>query len=199
MQNSEFTIRTTTRTSFRVVALCIVHVALLASLSGCSSRAKAAVVPDGPPLAVPLPPAHEIAIEQVVEAPPQDPPPVPDPVAPIAKPATSVAGKPAPPRETPAPAVVQTPPPPPPAEPPAAVRASTSAADEQKVRRLLANAANDLNNRVDYKRLSKEGQSQYDQSKRFSDQALQAMKERRFDYALTLAEKAATLAAELVR
>jgi hypothetical protein len=182
----------------RVVALCIVHVALLASLSGCSSRAKAAVVADGPPLAVPLPPAHEIAIEQVAEAPPQDPPPVPEPVAPIAKPA-AVAGKPAPPRETPAAAVVQTPAPAPPAEPAAAVRATTSAADERKVRLLLANAANDLNNRVDYKRLSKEGQSQYDQSKRFSNEALQAMKEKRFDYALTLAEKAANIAAELVR
>ena len=199
MQNSEFTIRTTTRPSLRVVVLCIVHVALLVGLSACSSRAKAAVVPDGPPLAVPLPPAHEIAIEQVAEAPPQDPPPLPEPVAPIAKPAAAVAGKPAPPRETPAPAVVQTPPPPPPVEAPAAVRATTSAADERRVRLLLANAANDLNTRVDSKRLSKEGQSQYDQSKRFSDQALQAMKEKRFDYALTLAEKAATLAAERVR
>ena len=52
---------------------------------------------------------------------------------------------------------------------------------------------------MDYRRLSKEGQSQYDQSKRFSEQALEALKEKRFDYALTLAEKAATLAAELVR
>ena len=45
--------------------------------------------------------------------------------------------------------------------------------------------------------MSKEGQSQYDQSKRFSDQAEQALKEKNFLYAMTLADKAATLAAEL--
>ena len=52
---------------------------------------------------------------------------------------------------------------------------------------------------MDYKKLSTEGQAQYDQSKRFSDEAKQAIKERNFPYAMTLAEKAATLAAELVR
>ena len=75
---------------------------------------------------------------------------------------------------------------------------ATSAADERKVRELMGKASTDLA-RVDYKRLTKEGQAQYDQSKRFSEDAQQAIKERRFEYALTLAEKAATLAAELAR
>ena len=57
-------------------------------------------------------------------------------------------------------------------------------------------AAGDLA-RVDYQKLSKEGKAQYDQSKRFSEQAQQAIKERNFVYATTLAEKAADLAAEL--
>lgn len=180
-------------------AILVLHLTLAASLAACGARAKAAVVPDGPPLAVPLPPAHEIAVEQIAEAPPQEPPPAP--VVSIARPSTTAASTPArsETREAQAPTVVPAPAPPAPQSEATAVRASTSVADERRVRQLLTNAADDLNNRVDYRRLSKEGQSQYDQSKRFSDQALQAMKEKRFDYALTLAEKAATLAAELVR
>ena len=62
----------------------------------------------------------------------------------------------------------------------------------------MGKASTDLA-RVDYKRLSNEGKAQYDQSKRFSEDAQAAIKERRFEYALTLAEKAANLAAELAR
>jgi hypothetical protein len=182
-------------------SIVVLHLALAASLAACGAKARAAAVPDGPPLAVPLPPAHEIAVEQIAEAPPQEPPPAPDPVVSIARPSTAAASTPARPesREAQAPAVVAAPTPPA-AQPEAtAVRASTSAADEKRARDLLAKAAGDLNNRVDYRRLSNEGKAQYDQSKRFSEQALQAMKEKRFDYALTLAEKAADIAAQLVR
>ena len=52
---------------------------------------------------------------------------------------------------------------------------------------------------MDFQRLSDEGKAQYNQSKRFRDQADQALKERNFLLAVTLADKAATLAAELVR
>ena len=182
-------------------SMVVLHLALAASLAACGAKAKAAVVPEGPPLAVPLPPAHEIAVERLAEAPPQEPPPAPDPVVSIARPSTTATSTTARPeaRETQAPAAVAPPAPPAPQPEATAVRATTSAADERRVRQLLTNAANDLNNRVDYKRLSKEGQSQYDQSKRFSEQALQALKEKRFDYALTLAEKAADIAAQLVR
>ena len=76
---------------------------------------------------------------------------------------------------------------------------AASAGDEKKVRELLTKASTDLSKRVDYQKLSEEGKEQYNQSKRFSEQAEQAIKERNFPYALSLAEKAATLAAELVR
>jgi hypothetical protein len=68
---------------------------------------------------------------------------------------------------------------------------------ERNVRDLLTRAQRDLA-RVNYGRLSADGRAQYDQSKRFSEQAEQALKERNLTFAFTLAEKAATLAAELV-
>ena len=65
------------------------------------------------------------------------------------------------------------------------------------MRDLLTRAARDLN-RVDYGRLSADGRAQYQQSKRFSQQAEQALKDRNFVFATTLADKAATLATELL-
>jgi hypothetical protein len=64
------------------------------------------------------------------------------------------------------------------------------------VRDTLARAARDLS-RVDYGRLSADARAQYDQSKRFTQQAEQALKDRNFVFAATLADKAATLAAGL--
>jgi len=66
------------------------------------------------------------------------------------------------------------------------------------VRDLLARAARDLG-RINYQRLGAEGKETYDQSRRFSQQAQQALKERNVAFAWTLADKAATLAAELVK
>ena len=181
-----------------VTAFCILQSALLLSLTACASKAKADTMVDGPPLAVPNAPAHEIAIEQVAEAPPPEPPPAPEPVPPAPKPTVTRTPARTEPRE-PAPAVTQPAPTPPPAtEPVRATPAAASAGDERKVRELMAKAAGDLK-RVDYQRLSTEGKAQYDQSKRFSDEAQQAIKERNFLLAFTLAEKAANLAAELVR
>jgi outer membrane biosynthesis protein TonB len=184
-----------------VCAWCILTLALLGA--GCASKAKAESLADGPPLAVPIPPVHEIAIEQIAEAPQAEPQPEPPPAATVTQP-PRVTRPPArqEPRETPAPAAAQPPPPPPAATAEApAVRAapSSTAGDEKKIRELLTQATNDLNTRVDYKRLSNDGKAQYDQSKRFSDEAYQAIKERNLVLALTLAEKAAILAAALVR
>ena len=64
------------------------------------------------------------------------------------------------------------------------------------MRDTLARAARDIN-RVNYSRLSAEGRAQYEQSRRFSTQAEQALKERNLIFAATLADKAATLATEL--
>jgi hypothetical protein len=86
-----------------------------------------------------------------------------------------------------------------PSGPPSQLRAAPAAADaaaERQVRELLARAARDLS-RTDYRKLTVEGRAQYDQSKRFADQAEGAIKERNLVFAQTLAEKAATLAGAL--
>ena len=72
-----------------------------------------------------------------------------------------------------------------------------AAAAEQKVRDQLGRAAKDLS-RVDYQKLSTDGRLSYDQSKRFAEQAEQALKDRNTPFAATLADKAAALAAELL-
>jgi hypothetical protein len=107
--------------------------------------------------------------------------------APVARPAP-----PAPPAAAPAPPVAAAP-------APRDLRPASPAntATEASVRDLLARAARDIN-QVNYNRLSSEGRSQYDQSKRFSIQAEQALRERNLVFAATLADKAATLAAELL-
>ena len=205
MQNSECATRGMTqralwRRPLALSAFCILHSALLLSLTACGTKAKAQTLPDGPPLAVPIAPVHEIVIEQIAEAPPEpEPERVPEPVVSTPKPTITKVqpGKPQPAQTPPAsqPAAVTTPP------APEVVRAApaASAGDEKKVRDLLTKASNDRDKRVDYQKLSDEGKQQYNQSKRFSEQAEQAIKEKNYPYALSLADKAATLAAELVR
>ena len=199
MRISEFKVQTLNGRPLVLFAFCILHLAVLLPLTGCSAKANAQTLPDGPPLSVPTAPPHEIVIEQVAEAPPPEPEPVPEPVAATPNPNVKVQTKPSAPKpETPVnqPAIA------PPAAPDApVVRAAPAAAagDEAKARTLIARATNDLEKRVDFQRLSDEGKAQYNQSKRFRDQADQALKERNFLLAVTLADKAATLAAELVR
>ena len=80
-------------------AFCILQTA---SLTGCSAKANAQTLPDGPPLSVPTAPAHKIVIEQVAEAPPPEPEPVPEPVAATPNPNVKVQTKPSAPKpETP--------------------------------------------------------------------------------------------------
>jgi hypothetical protein len=183
-------------------ALCLV----LCALAGSScAKARAEAAPDGPPLQVPEPPAR-------VLGPIADPLPaaavIPDPPAPA--PATPPARPPARrtngnaaeaerPEAAPAPAAVQAPVEPVPTET-RELRAAPSASpatEERTIRDLLTRASRDLS-RVDYARLSSEGKANYDQSKRFSQQAEQALKDRNFVFASTLADKAATLASELL-
>ena len=164
--------------------------------SGCAKQA-AGTVPDGPPLAMPLPPAR-------VLVPVEEPPPVvaqpvePEPAAP-----TVAAPKPAPkpaaaaPKPQP-PAPVAAAPAPAPADTRQLQTPGTSVATERTVRDLLSRAARDLG-RVNYTRLSTDGRAQYDQSKRFAEQAQEALREKNFVFAETLADKAATLAAELLQ
>lgn len=172
---------------------------LVFAAAGCAKARAAETVPDGPPLSVPAPPPRVLAPVELpavaATAPPAEVPaaasrPAPRPPAPR-------ANEPAPRQEpAPPPVVAERPPSPEPARP--VTLTSAEAAQDRKVRDILTRSARDLN-RVDYRRLSAEGKSQYDQAKRFEDQAEQALKERNFVFAETLADKAATLAAELLR
>jgi len=173
--------------------------AIILALGGCA-KARAAAVPEGPPLEVPAPPDRVLAPveEPAVAAAPEPETPAASPTPP--RPARPTAET----RPTP-PAPAATPPTPPPATVPSPATATrdlkapspANAATERSVRDLLSRAAKDIN-QVDYNRLSVEGKSQYEQSKRFSIQAEQALRERNLIFAATLADKAATLAAELL-
>lgn len=177
-----------------MLKLLILGMALLGA-AGCA-KAKAASVPDGPPLSVPQPPERVLA---PVEAPP---PVVAATPAPEPPPAAAPAPR-TPPRPAPREAEVRPQPTPPAAAQGEANRdlrpaaAAGSAATERAVRDVLVRANRDLS-RIDYGKLSAAGRAQYDQSKRFSQQADQALKERNLVFAATLADKAATLAAELL-
>lgn len=69
---------------------------------------------------------------------------------------------------------------------------------ERKVRALLSQARNDLDN-VDYQLLNADGRTQYNTSKRFIEQAEQALADRNLVFAGKLADKAATLARLLLK
>jgi outer membrane biosynthesis protein TonB len=179
-----------------VSAFCILNLALV--LGGCA-KAQAKVAPEGPPLAVPQAPPRVIAaIEEPFESVPAVPEtPTPAPLAPARPPARQPASTPqAEPKPEPPPAVAQQPPAAP-AETPRPAPSPTDAAEERKVRDVLARATRDLG-RVDYGRLTTNGRAQYEQAKRFNDQAEQAIKDRNYVFATTLADKAASIAAELL-
>ena len=185
------------------LVLWVVCLVLCALAIGACAKAQAKTPAEGPPLAVPDPPARvllpveepEPIVATVPETPPAAPPrpPVRQPTRRAAPATAETEPKPEPPQ----PAAVL----PAPATPPPTLRAAPSAADaaaERNVRDTLARAARDLS-RVDYGRLSSDGRAQYEQSKRFTTQAEQALKDLNFPFAATLADKAATLAAELLR
>jgi type IV secretory pathway VirB10-like protein len=165
----------------------LVTCALVASMAGACAKARAESAPEGPPLQIPVPPEHVLV-------------PVEPPVENAAAAPRTPAARPAPPAKPQPPAPVATAPP---AQPPATeareltAPSPASGANERSVKDVLTRASRDLN-RVDYSRLSTDARAQYEQSKRFSEQAEQALKERNLIFAATLADKAATLAAELL-
>jgi type IV secretory pathway VirB10-like protein len=182
------------------VVTCVLILVLCALWASACAKAQARTPTEGPPLIVPDPPARVLAPveppEPIAAAIPEAPTPAPPPPAtrpPTRRPAPAAADA-EPPRPEPAvPTVVQ------PVTPAPTLRAAPSAADataERAVRDTLSRAARDLS-RVDYGRLSSDGRAQYEQSKRFTAQAEQALKDLNFPFAATLADKAATLAAEL--
>jgi hypothetical protein len=73
---------------------------------------------------------------------------------------------------------------------------SAEAEMERAVRGLLTRATGDLN-RIDRRALNADARTQYDTAKRFVAQAEEALKSRNLVFATNLADKAATLAAQL--
>jgi type IV secretory pathway VirB10-like protein len=197
IQNSKCKVQSSTLVRAGLFAFCILHLALL---SACAKAKAAVLVPDGPPLAMSVPPPRVITpVEEVAVA---EPPPAPVPEPPAAAPARPAARPPAPANPKPEPPAPVTAPPTTPAvttsEPRqvSSVPSAAAAAEERKVREVMTRASRDLA-RVDYQKLSAEGREQYAQSKRFTEQAEQALKEKNFIYAMQLATNAATLAGEL--
>jgi hypothetical protein len=175
----------------------------LSSAAGCA-KAQARTAPDGPPLDMPPPPARVIApVDEPIAATPAEltePAPAPPSTnrRPARRPATAeTTQKPDVPAAAPAePAVPEaTPTDGRPIEPPPTLRAPGSA--EKPIRDRLSLAQSNLS-RVDYAKLSEDGRSQYEQSKRFIQQAEQALKDQNFVFAQTLADKAAQIATELL-
>lgn len=188
-------------------ALCILHFALFA---GACAKAQAKANVEGPPLAVPAPPPRVLAPVEGTLA--EDTPPAPEePVTPPAgngRPTTPRPATPntrrqsttttATPNATTEPAPDTSTPPAPPAEPPAIRPVPTQdAAAENRIREVMRKAANDLKG-VDYRKLSDAGKGQYEQSQKFNVQAEQELKNRNYTLAATLADKAATVASELL-
>ena len=86
----------------------------------------------------------------------------------------------------------------PPKPPPALQTTPTDVAEkeEQQIRTLLGRANTDLGH-VDYQRLNADARTQYDTAKRFVTQAEDALRTKNLVFARSVADKAATLAAQL--
>jgi outer membrane biosynthesis protein TonB len=188
-----------------LIAASVLLVSLSVGGSGCV-RAHAKSVAETP-LEVPAPPPR------IVEATDPDmPQPVPLPGEPARNPPSRVR-QPAPPRvEAPRPAPEPPkaePPPveaakpaeeqPKPAPPPATLQTTPTQREvevERRVRAMLTQASNDLSH-INYQALNADAKTQYDTAKGFVRQAEDALRAKNLNFASNLADKAATLAAQL--
>jgi len=174
---------------------CVALAGILAS--GCGVRARAETVPDGPPLAMPSPPSRVFTPVETEPLPSAPAVPSSQDEAPeaVAEPPPQRVVPPARPQEPPTDPVAEQPVPGPSRE----LRAASTQADaevEGKVRALLVTAQRDLA-LVDYRGLTAQGREQYNQAGSFVAQASEAIAQRNLVFALTLADKAAQLAAGL--
>jgi hypothetical protein len=196
--------RAIVRTMFhhRNRAIAFLPIAVCAWLtSGCFGlRARAVTAPE--PLDMPEPPPRVVEVRE-----PDVPPPIPLPEEPVRN--TPTRPRPSPPQaEQTRPA--QTPPPEAPADAvkpeeltprPATTLQTTPTQREEEVERriqgVLGQAKGDLN-RVNYQNLNSDGRMQYDLAKRFVSQSEEALKAKNLVLANSLAEKASTLATQLL-
>jgi hypothetical protein len=183
---------------------CIVVLAV--SLSGCF-RAQARTTPDVPALDVPPAPPRNVEAAD---------PTTPQPGALVEEPARNTPARPRPaPAQPRVEAAKPEPPKPDPAQPAAELAkpveepqraqptttlqtapAEREADFERGIRTLLTRATSTLN-RIDYQRLNADARAQYDQAKRFVSQSEDALRTKNLLFAHNLADKAATLAAQL--
>ncbi len=177
----------------RVAAILV----LSALLCGCAAKAQVLTEPAAMPALDPPPPPPRVVAQYAPEPEPVAAPAVTDPVV-TAKPAT----RPSRPEQRPdPPAAVQdaealTRPP-----APSLTLTPTPGSEAQTVvaiRSLLLRATRDLS-RVNAASLSNDGRAQYESARRFIQQAEDALKTRNVVFAGKLADKAATMAAVLVR
>ena len=180
----------------RVVAM-VCGLTAAALTGGCASARAAAPAPM-PMLAPPEAPPRVVAEYQ------PDPPLPAEPVSPEVVTASPRPTRPAR-RDPPRPETAVEEPQGPPVRAPQAPQpsltmqnAGANAKADQSVRTLLAQAARDLE-RVVYQSLDTDGRAQYDTARRFMQQADEALKSRNVVFAGKLADKAATMAAVLVR
>jgi hypothetical protein len=188
-----------------VSTVSFVAVLFVVGATGCA-RAKAKTVPDVPPaLDVPAPPPRDVETNET-----EPPQPVPLPT----EPARTAPPRPRPAPPQPAPAQPRQEPPKPetttpegevpkppeePARPPTTLQTTPAEAEgdvERGIRETIARAANGLN-RIDYRILDTNGRSQYDAAKGFIRQADAAIRAKNLVFARSLADKAATIAAQL--
>lgn len=171
------------------------------SLSGCA-HAAAKTTPDMPALAMPAPPPRDAEPTEL-----ETPPPVSLATEPArntpARPRPVPTPRPEPPKAEPArpePPVVEPPKlPEEPPRPPTTLQTTPATAEgevERGIRVSLQRATSDLN-RVDYRALNADARTQYDTAKRFARQADEAIRTKNLVFAKNLAEKAATIAAQL--
>jgi type IV secretory pathway VirB10-like protein len=171
--------------------------ALTVTLSACAAKAQVRTEVELPLLDPPPPPPRVVAVYA--------PEPEPLPVAPAVEAAAPVrpAARPARPELKPEPATATPDPVEAVARPPAPslTMTPTPGSESQTVaaiRDLLGRASRDLS-RVNSASLNNDGRAQYEQARRFMQQAEEALKVRNVVFAGKLADKAATMAAVLVR
>jgi hypothetical protein len=169
--------------------------------AGCS-HPQAKTMPEMPPLEVPPPPPRDVQPTEVEAPQPVGLPTEPARSAPVRPRPTPPARQEPPKIEPPKPEAPPAEPPKPvdePAKPPTTLQTTPATAEgevERGVRASLLRANTDLN-RIDYRALNADARTQYDQAKRFVQQADEAIRTKNLVFAKTIADKAATIAAQL--
>ena len=169
--------------------------ALVVGASGCATRVAAPVAePELPQMIPPPAPPRVVAIYvEPVDLAPVEAPPAAEPVSPARPQPRTAAPPPVPDLDTP-----QGPPAPPPPALTLTPSPGSEAKTEASIRALLSRAARDLA-LVNSSGLSADGRTQFEAARRFVEQAEEALKARNLVYAGKLADKAAVMAAVLVR